>query len=76
MRPVLLDEERCVGCQICELVCFTTWQKVFNPLKSQIRIESMGWYGGFKTAVCRQEEDADCVKVCRTGGLHLDKKEV
>jgi Fe-S-cluster-containing dehydrogenase component len=74
MRSVVFDEERCVGCGICQLVCSAAWQKVFNPLKANLRIEHTGWYGQFKAFICRQKEDAECVKACPTGALYVDEK--
>jgi Fe-S-cluster-containing dehydrogenase component len=72
MRYISFDADKCVGCQICQLVCSGTWQKVFNPLKANLRIEATGWYGQFRCHVCRQEHDAECVKACPTGALYLD----
>jgi Fe-S-cluster-containing dehydrogenase component len=74
MRYVSFSAERCVGCQICQLVCSGTWQKVFNPLKANLRIEPTGWYGQFKAYICRQKDDAECVKACPTGALYVDNK--
>ena len=74
MRYVRFDAERCVGCQICQLVCSGTWQKVFNPLKANMRIEPTGWYGQFKAHICRQKDDAECVEACPTGALYVDDK--
>ena len=73
MKSVVFDEERCVGCGICQLVCSATWQKVFNPLKANLRIEHTGWYGQFKADICRQKADAECVKACPTGALYVDE---
>jgi Fe-S-cluster-containing dehydrogenase component len=72
LRYISFDQDRCVGCQICPLVCSGTWEKVFNPLKANLRIESTGWYGHFKAYICRQRNDADCVKACPTGALYPD----
>ena len=74
MRYISFSAERCVGCKTCQLVCSGTWQKVFNPLKACLRIEHTGWYGPFEAVVCRQEEDAECVKACPAGALRVDKK--
>jgi acyl-CoA synthetase (AMP-forming)/AMP-acid ligase II/Fe-S-cluster-containing dehydrogenase component len=74
LRYVSFEADKCVGCQICQLVCSGTWQKVFNPLKAKIRIEPTTWYGPFKAHVCRQKDDAECVAVCRPGALYRDDK--
>jgi long-chain acyl-CoA synthetase len=74
MRYVSFDADKCVGCQICQLVCSGTWQKVFNPLKAKLRIEPKTWYGQFTAHVCRQIDDAECVDACPTGALYVDAK--
>ena len=74
MRHISFDENRCVGCQICELVCSAFWQRAFNPLKAKIRITSTGWHGHFKANVCQQKADAECLSACPTGALWLDGK--
>jgi Fe-S-cluster-containing dehydrogenase component len=74
MKRLFFDEKKCVGCQICQLVCAGTWQKVFNPLKANIRIEQTAWYGPFRARVCMQKPDAECVRACPTGALFVDRR--
>ena len=74
MRYIHFVKDRCVGCQNCQLVCSATWQKVFNPLKANLRVEQDDSYGPFTMRVCRQEADADCVKVCPTGALSIERQ--
>jgi Fe-S-cluster-containing dehydrogenase component len=74
MRYISYDVDKCVGCQICQLVCSGTWQKVFNPLKARLRISPTTWYGQFKAHVCRQKDDAECVDACPTGALYVNVK--
>ena len=74
LRYIAFDSNKCVGCQICQLVCSGTWQRVFNPLKANLRVEQSEWYGAFKGIICRQDPDAPCVKACPTGALFVDDK--
>ncbi len=74
MRSLVFDPERCVGCKVCQLVCSGTWQRVFNPLKANVRVEQTEWYGPFQMSVCRQESDAPCVAACPTGALYRDEQ--
>ncbi len=74
MRYLSHDEEKCVGCQNCQLVCSGAWQGVFNPLKANLRIEQRAWYGPFEAHVCIQKDNAECVEVCPTGALYVDEK--
>ena len=50
-QPIMLncDNEKCVGCDICEYACSFEKEKVFNPLKSRIRSVRIGQT--FNTAV-------------------------
>jgi aldehyde:ferredoxin oxidoreductase len=74
MRYIHFDKNRCVGCRNCQLICSGFWQKVFNPLKSNLRVEQDECYGPSSMHICRQEIDAECVKVCPTGALSIEQE--
>ena len=62
------DNEKCVGCDICEYACSFEKEKVFNPLKSRIRSVRIGLT--FNTAVtCKACKDAPCVAACPEDAL-------
>ncbi len=78
---VAADPDKCVGCQICEYVCAFEKDKVFNPLKSRIRVVRL--YPANLSIACRLCEDAPCVKACprkaleqstETGVILIDEK--
>lgn len=56
MRHLAFDQEKCVGCQVYQLVCSGTWQRVFNPLKANLRIEQTGWYVQFNAHILELED--------------------
>ena len=57
------DNEKCVGCDICEYICSFEKEKVFNPLKSRIRSVRIGQT--FNTAVtCKGCVDVPCTVAC------------
>jgi TPP-dependent indolepyruvate ferredoxin oxidoreductase alpha subunit len=57
------DNEKCVGCDICEYACSFEKEKVFNPLKSRIR--SVRINQTFNTAItCKSCKEAPCVVAC------------
>ena len=57
------DDEKCVGCDICEYACSFEKEKVFNPLKSRIRSVRIGQT--FNTAVtCKYCIEVPCINVC------------
>jgi len=76
------DNDRCVGCDICEYVCSFEKEKVFNPLKSRIRSVRIGQT--FNTAVaCKACVNAPCIIACpekaiirskETGAILVDEE--
>jgi len=57
------DNEKCVGCDICEYACSFEKEKIFNPLKSRIR--SIRINQTFNTAVtCKACLNAPCMNAC------------
>jgi TPP-dependent indolepyruvate ferredoxin oxidoreductase alpha subunit len=57
------DNEKCVGCDICEYACSFEKEKVFNPLKSRIRSVRVGQI--LNTAVtCKGCIDTPCIAAC------------
>lgn len=78
---VSADPDKCVGCQVCEYVCSLTNDKVFNPLKSRIRVVRINQLINL-AVTCRLCEDPPCVAACprdaltqseETGTVSVDK---
>jgi TPP-dependent indolepyruvate ferredoxin oxidoreductase alpha subunit len=79
-QSVNCDNDKCVGCDICEYACSFEKEKVFNPLKSRIRSVRIGQI--FNTAVtCKACVNAPCITACpeeaitqskETGAIVLD----
>ena len=78
------DNEKCVGCDICEYACSFEKEKVFNPLKSRIRSIRIGQT--FNTAVtCKGCINVPCILACpekaitrskKTGAIVVDESEM
>jgi TPP-dependent indolepyruvate ferredoxin oxidoreductase alpha subunit len=67
------DNEKCVGCDICEYACSFEKEKVFNPLKSRIRSVRVGQI--LNTAVtCKGCIDAPCIHACPENAITQTKK--
>ena len=67
------DNEKCVGCDICEYACSFEKEKVFNPLKSRIRSVRIGQIQN--TAVtCKGCIDAPCILACPEKAISQAKK--
>ncbi|MGD0643373.1 MAG: thiamine pyrophosphate-dependent enzyme [Candidatus Bathyarchaeia archaeon] len=80
-QHVNCDNDRCVGCDICEYTCSFEKEKVFNPLKSRIR--SVRIAQTFNTAVtCKACKDAPCIIACKekaitqneSGAIRVDEE--
>ncbi|MBS7641277.1 4Fe-4S dicluster domain-containing protein [Candidatus Bathyarchaeota archaeon] len=65
---VSVDPDKCVGCGVCEYICSYEKEKVFNPLKSRIRIVRLGLTINMSLA-CRLCEDPPCVASCPRDAL-------
>lgn len=82
MRLIVMDAERCVGCQICMFTC-SLRQNEPGLAKTCIGVKSAGGMErGFVVVVCRACEDPPCLNVCPTnalrprkgGGVRLDEE--
>ncbi len=62
------DEELCIGCRTCEIVCSLSLFNESNPEKSAIRISESPQ--GFDIIVCNQ--CGECVKMCPEGAIYLE----
>jgi Fe-S-cluster-containing hydrogenase component 2 len=71
---LILNEEKCTGCKICELICSAVHQGVFNPRKTHIKII----VGGMKTTRKKQLKACtlclDCVKSCLADAISFNGK--
>ena len=76
------DNDKCVGCDICEYVCSFEKRRRFNPLKSRIRSVRIGQT--FNTAItCKACIEAPCIIACpekalsrstETGAILVDEE--
>jgi carbon-monoxide dehydrogenase iron sulfur subunit len=63
------DEEKCIGCRVCEMVCSLSLFNEVNPEKSAIRICTTSDAVTF--IVCNQ--CGECETVCPEGAIHIDE---
>lgn len=79
-RVLIVDSERCVGCQLCMYACARRWGEG-GIAKSMIYIRSLGGIErGFAVIICRACEDPPCARVCPVdaisrregGGVSID----
>jgi len=70
---LLVDAERCTGCNTCMLICSFIHDRIFSYERSRIRVWRDDNRGIFIPILCEHCEDAPCVSVCPTGALFRDE---
>ncbi|MFQ6370642.1 4Fe-4S dicluster domain-containing protein [Shewanella sp. YIC-542] len=73
---MVYDENKCIGCQACNIACRSENKVPEGVSRLQVRVE--GPYGEmpllhfkYNRVSCQQCEDAPCVKVCPTGAAYV-----
>ncbi|MCL6584729.1 MAG: 4Fe-4S dicluster domain-containing protein [bacterium] len=80
MKRIVIHEEYCMGCRLCEIHCLVQHSKSKQIIKAykgefpkplpRVLVEEQG-YLSFALQ-CRHCEDAPCLEACMTGSLHRD----
>lgn len=81
MKKILIKEEYCIGCRLCEIHCLVQHSTSKNIIKaykeeypkpfSRVIVEEKG-HTSFALQ-CRHCEEAPCLEACITGAMNLDK---
>jgi len=69
---LILDMDRCTGCEACVVSCSISKEGIFDPTRSRIQVfrdESEGLAIPF---VCEQCEEPPCVEACPVNALEKD----
>ena len=75
MQKILfVDQEKCTGCQLCEIACSLHHEKVSNPSLSRIHIVKWESSGLYVPMVCQQCETPICESVCPMRAVKRDEK--
>lgn len=69
---LMVDQKKCTGCRVCELICSVTHEQEFRPSVSRIRVHSIYPIGEFPI-VCRQCSEPSCVEACPTNALRKNE---
>ena len=72
LLPLVVDSDKCTGCRKCELACSFEKEGVFNPARSRIWIEEVGFPGIPVPLICHQCTNAPCAEVCPEDAISLD----
>ncbi len=80
-KMLLVDPEKCTGCNLCEIACSIKNEGVCNPTASRIHIVKWMRSGVYIPMVCQQCESPVCQTVCpmdciqrdaQTGAMQID----
>ena len=74
IKKIIVNEEKCTGCRICELACSVENEGVYNPELSRIIKLSEGLPETLSTIVCQQCIDAPCIQICPVSAIYSDDK--
>ncbi len=73
-KVLVVNQEKCTGCRLCEMVCSVKHTGSVNPARTRIRIAKWEPEGIMVPVVCHQCADAPCVAVCPTGARSRDEE--
>lgn len=66
---MVIDYEKCVGCNLCSLACSYKHFNSFNPARSAIQIYKSEYDAIDFPVVCSQCTEQYCINTCPTGAL-------
>jgi len=82
MKKILIKEEFCMGCRLCEVYCkvqhsrskeiIKAYKKEHPQPLSRIRAEEKRPFSF--SVQCQQCEDPPCVIACLSGAMHIDEE--
>jgi len=72
MKTLIIDYEKCVGCDACVQVCSLVHSGIINPKYSRIEIYKLQMGTKNIPIVCAQCNDALCMKICPTNAIYRD----
>lgn len=78
---MVIDQERCVGCQSCTVACKSEWDVPNGFARTRVRPAGMrGTYPNFSSTFCVSQcnhcERPSCVPACPTGATYQDSSGV
>jgi len=71
VKHISLDQSKCFGCKICEIVCSFTKEKEINPKLARIRIEPK-IDGKVIIHVCHKCDTPVCVQTCPIHAIKIE----
>ena len=72
-KQLIVNQEKCVSCRTCELMCSFGQTQTFNPRRSAVTVINYEDEATSVPVMCMQCEEACCLKVCPVGAISRDE---
>lgn len=72
MYMIEVTPEKCTGCRLCTMLCSVMNTGICGTMRSRIQVVTFQEEGLDVPLVCRQCEDAPCIKICPVNALSRD----
>lgn len=71
-RVIIVDQDRCTGCGLCEIVCSLVTTGTWDLSRSRIRVWKWDEAGVYLPLLCRHCEAPVCATVCPVNAINRD----
>jgi Fe-S-cluster-containing dehydrogenase component len=71
-KVLVIDQQKCTGCRLCEMVCSVFHTGASNPSRARIKVVKWEDVGFYLPMICNHCEKAYCVEVCPTKACHRE----
>ena len=72
-KALMINDEKCTGCRLCELVCSVMHDGISNPSRSRIKVIKWEAEGLYIPMSCQQCQDAPCMNVSPVKAISRDE---
>ncbi len=71
-RVLIVDDEKCIGCQLCTLACAARHDAGLNASRGRLDVARVADLT-YAPLVCNHCETPSCARACPTGACHVDE---
>ena len=72
-RIMVVDQERCTGCRLCEMVCSVRKEGMSDPARARIHVIKWEMEGFCLPMFCQHCEEPLCAAVCPVNAIQRDE---